>query len=190
MKNNNRKRVWIIPICIAAVLAYFIWVSFLNLNYGKTEIINCHIGENISENAYQYKATEYNILTEKEFEKKYGVEIDDEQFKMYADVKILTVNMEITKINTNDSKMYKFDLSNLYAQTLTYSQGISYNLFSLINCETIELININDKARVTIPYVFVKDVFSDESWNNFGYLPLKISFSNAENSKKEIILSE
>ena len=55
MKNNNRKRVWIIPICIAAVLAYFIWVSFLNLNYGKTEIINCHIGENISENAYQYK---------------------------------------------------------------------------------------------------------------------------------------
>ena len=85
--------IFIIPICTQAEIAYFIWVSFLNLNYGKTDIINCHIGENISENAYQYKATEYNILTEKEFEKKYGVEIDDEQFKMYADFKILTVNM-------------------------------------------------------------------------------------------------
>ena len=190
MKINKKKRFWVVPICIVTILAYVVWVSFLNINMGKTEIISCNIGENTSENAYQYKASEYNILTEKEFEKKYGVEIDDKLLGMYSDAKILTVNMEITKIHTNDSKIYKFDLSNLYAQTLTYSQGISYNLFTLINSETMELKNINDKIKIILPYCFVKDAFSESTWNRFEDMSLKISFSNADNSKKEIILHE
>lgn len=187
MKKSNKK-FWIILPCIVVAVAYVFWVTFLNINYGKTEVVTCRVGETISENAYQYKANDYTILTEEGFEKKYGVRIDDEMFKMYSDVKILTVNMEITQIDTRESLIYKFDISNLIAQLPTYSQGISFELFSLINSDTLSLNDTGDKIEVILPYIFVKDVFSDKTWDKFNEILLKVSFSGAENTKKEIIL--
>ena len=187
---KSKKRLWFILPCVVVAVAYIFWVTFLNVNYGKTKIVTCHIGETISENAYQFKANDYSILTEEDFEKKYGVKINDEMFKMYSDVKILTVNMEITQIDTSENLIYKFDISNLFAQLPTYSQGISLELFSIINSNAVSLNKTGDRIEVILPYIFVKDIFSDKTWNKFNKTSLKISFSGAENTKKEIILIE
>lgn len=183
-----KSKSFLIIICV--VFIYILWVVYFNLNYGKIDIICGHIGDSITENAYQYRVDEYYILSEEEFEKKYSVEIDDKLIKKYQDVKILTVSMTIKKVYTNEKENYKFDLSNIYAQTLTYSQGISFNLFSLLNSEIVELNSMNDEAEVIIPYLFVKDVFSKRTWDNFEDQILKIAFNNAESTKKEIILKE
>lgn len=167
---------------------YLVRVIALNISCGTNEVISTFVGGTVSENLYEYKVSEYNILSEEEFELKYHTEIDDELYDVYSDIYILTVDMAITKKEIVDESIYKFSLSNIYAQTLTYSQGMSYNLFTLINTEKTEFGENTDTIRVTMPYVFVKDVFSEKSWNNFKESTLKISLCNAENTKKEIIL--
>ena len=169
---------------------YLVRVVVLNISCGKNEVISTVIGGTVSENAYEYTVNEYYILSEEEFESKYNTQIDDKLYEVYSDIYILTIDMAITKNEIVDDSIYKFSLSNIYAQTLTYSQGMSFNLFTLINTETTEFGGNTDTIRVTIPYVCVKDVFSEKSWNKFKDSSLKISLCNAENTKKEIILHE
>ena len=170
------------------LMVYLVRVIALNISCGKNEVVSTFVGGTVSENAYEYTVSEYNILSEKEFELKYHTDIDDERFDVYSDIYILTVDMAITKKEIVDDSIYKFSLSNIYAQTLTYSQGMSPELFALINTETTKFGENTDTIRVTMPYVFVKDIFSEKSWNNFKDSSLKISLCNAENTKKEIIL--
>ena len=187
MNKITRKSIIIISLCVLAAV-YIARVSYINIVDGSTNIVQCKVGEKISENAYEYQVTKYFILTEHEFEEKYDLDIPDDVFENYSDEKILTVNMNISQIDCDDNSTYKFDLGNLFAQTTTYSQGVGLNLFSLINFDNTVLEKTGDKISVVLPYVFIKDVFSDLHWNNFKENSLKISFSNAEDSKKEIIL--
>lgn len=192
MKNKKlAKRVVLICVCTLLVIAYVSRVWYLNAFCSANKIIRCSVGESVSENAYEYTVNDYCILSNDEFEKKYNTKLVKGQgMDELPAAKILVVNVDISKIPCDDTAKYKFEIGNLLAQALTFSQGINYTAFALINSDAMKLEDVGDKISVKLPYFFYKQSVSKEHWENFENQMLKVALNGAENSKKEIILHE
>ncbi len=185
MTSNKKLRLLLIISLSILFVFYIAWVVILNVTKAPIKIITAEIGKGVVENAYKYTVTEYSVYDNKKFKEEFGKEIS----YAGADDKMIVVSMDIEKVPCEDTRIYKFDiLYNCVLSGDTFSQGVAYEEFTLINNESRKLEKVGDKIHLKLPYHISSTYIRPEKFEKLDSIPLSIVLNNADNTKKELIL--
>lgn len=175
--------VTIVLICISLTVISAIRIVSLNEKYPNPTVVNHSVNEEIDGGAISICINKAELLNGNEFIEQvpdYSIEINNSDGTLVSDeqIKVLLVNCCITN-NSEDAQT--FSLTQMYAETLSWSNGIDGDIFPLINKDYKDPTQVDIEPQQSISFVLPYNMydfqFQKSEWNEIETKSFDITLS-------------
>ncbi len=182
------KKILIVPLCAMIVLAVIfsaIRITYLNNTYPNPKIIEHKIGEIIDGGGVSVRVKKSELIGGQEFEDSFKnytqlVENDDGSVVSGEQYKVLLIYIDITN---KTSKIQNISVAQMYAETLTWTNGIDAEIFGMLNKDNNVFdpqyleIDPDKNKSIVLTYMMYDFQFQKKDWEEVKISNFDLSLS-------------
>ncbi len=178
--------VLLIVVIVLAIIFSVIRITYLNNTYSNPQIIEHKIGEFIDGGGVSVCVKKSKLIGGQEFEERFKnytqlVENDDGSVVRGEQYKVLLIYMDITN---QTSETQNISIAQMYAETLTWTNGIDAEIFGMLNKDESNFVDPqcleiepDQNKNIVLTYIMYDFQFQKNDWEEVKISNFDLSLS-------------